>query len=84
MQQKSVCRVTLQLAKSRFVLDEFANWLIIDTTELAAIAAWEILQGFYELLPQLDSEVESKEFNLWTGNNHPNTAQPRHMISNTS
>jgi len=52
------------------VLDEFANRVIIDTTELAAIAAWEILQGFYQLLPQLDSGVESKEFNLWTGINN--------------
>ena len=38
----------------------------IDTTELAAIAAWEVVQGFYSALPQLDSNVSSKEFNLAT------------------
>lgn len=44
-----------------------ANYAPTDTTELAAIAAWEILQGFYSALPQLDSDVQSKQFNLWTG-----------------
>lgn len=44
----------------------------IDTTELAAIAAWEILQGFLSGLPQLDPEIgvgkdcKEKEFNLAT------------------
>ncbi|KAJ5093198.1 hypothetical protein N7456_009059 [Penicillium angulare] len=38
----------------------------IDTTELAAKATWEILQGFLSALPQLDSTVKSKSFNLWT------------------
>ncbi|OQU95256.1 hypothetical protein CLAIMM_01489 [Cladophialophora immunda] len=38
----------------------------IDTTDLAAIAAWEVLQGFYAALPQLDSKVQSTKFNLWT------------------
>jgi hypothetical protein len=44
----------------------------IDTTELAAIAAWEILQGFLSALPQLDPGVgvdancPEKEFNLAT------------------
>ncbi|KAL9112987.1 MAG: hypothetical protein Q9227_002852 [Pyrenula ochraceoflavens] len=38
----------------------------IDTTNLAAVAAWEVLQGFYSALPQLDSEVTSTEFNLAT------------------
>ena len=37
-----------------------------DTTDLAAIAAWEILQGFYSALPQLDSKVQSATFNLFT------------------
>jgi hypothetical protein len=68
--------------RSWFVLEWFPDRVIIDTTELAAIAAWEILQGFYQLLPQLDSEVESKEFNLWTGIIFPNNAQPRHTIAN--
>ena len=38
----------------------------LDTTDLAAAAAYHILQAFYSALPQLDSEVESKVFNLWT------------------
>lgn len=44
----------------------------IDTTELAAIAAWHIMQGFLGALPQLDAEVgieegiNEKEFNLAT------------------
>ena len=44
----------------------------IDTTELAAIAAWEILQGFLGALPQLDPGVQAgadckeKKFNLAT------------------
>jgi carboxypeptidase C (cathepsin A) len=37
-----------------------------DTTDLAAMAAWEIIQAFYEILPNLDSNVTSKEFNLAT------------------
>lgn len=39
----------------------------IDTTDLAAVAAWHVLQGFLSALPQLDCEIGSnKEFNLWT------------------
>lgn len=37
-----------------------------DTTDIAARATWEVLQGFLSGLSQLDSEVKSKEFNLWT------------------
>jgi carboxypeptidase D len=33
---------------------------------LAAVAAWEVMQAFYSALPQLDSKVESTQFNLWT------------------
>lgn len=40
--------------------------LAIDTTQLAAVAGWEIIQAFYSNLPQLDPTVGSKEFNLWT------------------
>ncbi|KAI9724216.1 MAG: hypothetical protein M1828_003961 [Chrysothrix sp. TS-e1954] len=40
--------------------------LAIDTTQLAAMAGYEIIQGFYSALPQLDSAVKSTEFNLWT------------------
>jgi carboxypeptidase C (cathepsin A) len=38
----------------------------LDTTDAAAMAAYHVLQGFYSALPQLDSEVKSKVFNLWT------------------
>lgn len=40
----------------------------IDTTDLAAIAAWEVLQGFLEGLPQLHANRawQPKKFNLWT------------------
>ena len=38
----------------------------LDTTDLAAVAAWHIVQAFYSALPQLDSEVKSTNFNLWT------------------
>ncbi|KAL4883624.1 Alpha/Beta hydrolase protein [Aspergillus karnatakaensis] len=39
---------------------------LIDTTDLAAHAAWEIVQGFLGGLPQLDSTIKSKDFSLWT------------------
>lgn len=42
------------------------NATAIDTTDLAAISAWHILQGFFSGLPQLDSKVGSRTFNLWT------------------
>lgn len=49
----------------------YGRWPVInatevDTTDLAAAAAWHVLQGFYSGLPQLDPEIQSKEFNLWT------------------
>lgn len=37
-----------------------------DTTDLAAVAAWEVLQGFFDALPQLDSKLSSRVFNLAT------------------
>ena len=45
------------------------NASLIDTTDLAAIATWHVLQGFLSALPQLDSGVGAplgKTFNLWT------------------
>ncbi|KAJ6109737.1 Peptidase S10 serine carboxypeptidase [Penicillium sp. IBT 16267x] len=42
------------------------NASMIDTTNLAAEATWEVLQGFLGALPKLDSKIKSKEFNLWT------------------
>lgn len=42
------------------------NATAIDTTDLAAIATWHVLQAFLSALPELDCAVTSKEFNLWT------------------
>ncbi|KAJ5677420.1 Peptidase S10 serine carboxypeptidase [Penicillium maclennaniae] len=42
------------------------NASLIDTTNLAAKATWEVLQGFLGGLPKLDSKIKSKSFNLWT------------------
>ncbi|KAK0126486.1 hypothetical protein ONS95_008083 [Cadophora gregata] len=42
------------------------NATALDTTDLSAVAAWHVLQGFLGGLPQLDSSIASKEFNLWT------------------
>lgn len=36
------------------------------TTQLSAVAVWEVLQGFIQELPCLDETVKSREFNLWT------------------
>lgn len=38
----------------------------IDQSEKAAVNAWHVLQAFYSALPQLNSEIKSREFNLWT------------------
>lgn len=38
----------------------------LDTTELAAKATWEVLQGFLGGLGKIGSQVKSKSFNLWT------------------
>ncbi|KAI9824779.1 MAG: hypothetical protein M1832_001607 [Thelocarpon impressellum] len=42
------------------------NASAIDTTDLAAVAAWHVMQGFYSALPQLNANITSKEFHLWT------------------
>ncbi|KAI9841936.1 MAG: hypothetical protein M1838_003343 [Thelocarpon superellum] len=42
------------------------NATALDTTDLAAVAAWHVLQGFLTSLPTLDSNVTSRDFNLWT------------------
>lgn len=42
------------------------NNTAVDTTDLAAIAAWEVIQAFLSGLPQLSSNVTSREFNLAT------------------
>jgi carboxypeptidase C (cathepsin A) len=38
----------------------------VSTTDEAAVGAWHVLQGFLANLPQLDSQIKSKTFNLWT------------------
>ena len=51
---------------------DYGRWPVIDptvldTTDLAAVAAYHVLQGFLSALPQLDNGIdESKQFNLWT------------------
>ena len=42
------------------------NATALSTTDLAAVATWHVVQGFYSALPQLDGKVASKTFNLWT------------------
>lgn len=42
------------------------NPLRFDTTQLAAVGTWEVLQAFLNELPHLDSKVKSRSFNLWT------------------
>jgi hypothetical protein len=37
-----------------------------DTTKMAAVGAWEILQTFLAELPTLDPTVTNLTFNLWT------------------
>lgn len=42
----------------------------IDTTDLAAVGAWHVLQGFLSALPQLDAKLDDchkpRDFNLFT------------------
>ncbi|KAI9665801.1 MAG: hypothetical protein M1821_003735 [Bathelium mastoideum] len=51
---------------------DYGRWPVIDptvldTTDLAAAAAYHIFQGFLSALPQLDNGIDdSKQFNLWT------------------
>lgn len=54
---------TVANATGRF---PFIDATKIDTTDLAAAAAWEVIQGFYSALPQLAPNVTSTEFNLAT------------------
>ncbi|KAH6867275.1 Alpha/Beta hydrolase protein [Thelonectria olida] len=52
--------------------EQKGRWAVIDatnedTSRLAAITCWEILQGFYSALPQLSSsKISSTDFHLWT------------------
>jgi carboxypeptidase C (cathepsin A) len=36
------------------------------TSDVAAAAAWDVLQTFYRALPQLDPKIKSRLFNLYT------------------
>lgn len=38
----------------------------IDTTDLAAVAAWDVIQAFLAELPQLNSNITSRVFHLAT------------------
>lgn len=42
------------------------NQTAIDTTDEAAVAAWEAIQTLIATIPQIDNTVESKTFNLAT------------------
>ena len=42
------------------------NASAVDTTELAALAAYHTIQALFANLPHLQSEIPSKSFNLWT------------------
>ncbi|CAI6331652.1 unnamed protein product [Periconia digitata] len=37
-----------------------------NTTDFAAVGAWNVLQAFLELSPQLDPDIQNFTFNLWT------------------
>jgi carboxypeptidase C (cathepsin A) len=37
-----------------------------DTTDIAAVGTWEVLQAFLANLPKLDNQVKNRTFNLWT------------------
>lgn len=37
-----------------------------DSTKIAAVGTWEILQAFLAELPTLDSTIKNLTFNLWT------------------
>ncbi|KAB5536412.1 Alpha/Beta hydrolase protein [Coniochaeta sp. 2T2.1] len=42
------------------------NITAIDTTRLAAMAAWKAVQAFVVELPRMSPRVASRDFNLWT------------------
>ena len=83
IQSSSFLSVLVQACELNYVYIGYPviNATAIDTTDLAAMAAWHILQGFYSGLPQLDSKVTSKAFNLWTesygGHYGPSVGSPR-------
>lgn len=51
--------------------DEDGRYSLVDpdtanTTDIAAVGAWHILQAFLDLSPQLDYDIQNFTFNLWT------------------
>ncbi|KAK4988540.1 hypothetical protein LTR50_003835 [Elasticomyces elasticus] len=55
--------VDLQPSDGRFSFVDPGRY---DTTYLAAVGAWEILQAFLAKLPTLDATVSNRTFHLWT------------------
>lgn len=43
-----------------------ANYLAVNSTELAAVDAWNTIQTFYASLPEINPEIKSKTFHLAT------------------
>ncbi|KAK3721910.1 hypothetical protein LTR37_002726 [Vermiconidia calcicola] len=63
----SVLNSTYANATATYPLLDPVNEGEIDTTDLAAIAAWHILQGFLSGMSKLDGDLKGvKEFHLWT------------------
>jgi hypothetical protein len=58
--------VNLEEVNLRGVAWPVADYLATDTTEIAAVTAWHTLQAFFSNLHYLDSEIKSKDFNLFT------------------
>ncbi|KKZ63829.1 carboxypeptidase D [[Emmonsia] crescens] len=56
---------TFAAVQGRFASHECSH-LTTDTSDEAAVTVWNVLQGFYSALPQLDSDIKSRSFNLWT------------------
>lgn len=48
------------------VIDCKGSYLYLIATDLAAAAAWSVIQAFYSNLDQLDNTTDSKQFNLAT------------------
>ena len=47
-------------------LFSFTNATSVDRTEVAAAVAWHTTQAFLQKLPEIGSDVQSREFHLWT------------------
>ncbi|KAL1625447.1 hypothetical protein SLS54_003539 [Diplodia seriata] len=58
--------LSADLANATGVWPVINETTVIDTSEDAAVAAWDIVQAFYSALPTLNPKIKSKEFHLWT------------------